>query len=54
MLLFVFQLVHEKFFVMPSVYFVTRILIDSKQHVIQNQNLQQGRLQTHVKKENQS
>ena len=31
---YLFILLHEKFFVMPSVYFVTRILIDSIQHVI--------------------
>ena len=31
---YLFILLHEKFFVTPSVYFVTRILIDSVQHVI--------------------
>ena len=31
---YLFILLHEKFFVTPSVYFVTRFLIDSVQHVI--------------------
>ena len=31
---YLFLLLHEKFFVTPSVYFVTRFLIDSVQHVI--------------------
>ena len=30
---YLFILLHEKFFVTPCVYFVTRILIDSVQHV---------------------
>ena len=54
---YLFILLHEKFFATPSVYFVTRILIDSVQHVIScdpKSNLQQDRLQTHVKKEHQT